>query len=112
MAKKEYTKAELQNMLQEVEREEKAEKYKTRKAKWKKIEFSKLIIIAIFALCSRWVELTYRLAMADKEQIAEQLAIAIVTTLLGSIVAYSIKSFGEKNSRNKYKVEEKEIGEV
>ncbi len=108
MAKKEYTKAELQNMLKEMEREEKV---KSKKAKWKKIEFSKLIIIAIFVLCSRWVELTYRLAMADKGQIAEQLAIAIVTTILGSIIAYSLKSFGEKNSRNKYKVEEKGIGE-
>ncbi len=106
MAKKES----VQELRQKLKEAKKAEK---KKIKRKKIEFSKLIIIAVFVLCSRWIELTYRLAMADKEQIAEQLAIAIVTTLLGSIVAYSVKSYGEKNSRNKYGVvEEKEVGEV
>lgn len=118
MAKKEYSKEELQDMLKELEREEKATKKATKRKKMVRMEFSKIIIVAVFVLCTRWIELTYHLAMADKEQIAEQLAIAIVTTLLGSITAYSFKSFGEKNSRNKYGFEvkkekiEDEIGEV
>ncbi len=109
MAKKEKPSVEeLRKQLKEAEAEERAEKKKKKVVKKKRIDFSKLIIIAVFVLCSRWIELTYRLAMADKEQIAEQLAIVIVTTILGSIIAYGCKSAFEKNSRNKYGVAEVE----
>ncbi len=97
MAKKEKLSVEeARRQLKEAEAQERAQKKKNKTIKKKRFEFSKLILVAVFILCSRWIELTYKLAMADKEQIAEQLAIVIVTTILGSIVTYSLKSYGEK----------------
>lgn len=71
-----------------------------------KIEFTKTIVIIILIITSRWIELTYRLAQQGKEQIAENLSITIATVILGTIITYALKSYGEKNSRNKYNIEE------
>lgn len=82
-----------------------------KKKKFKiKFEFTKILTISVLLMCSRWIELTYRLAQSGREQTAEQLSIAIVTVILGTIISYCFKSFGEKNSRNKYSV--KEVKEI
>ena len=52
-----------------------------------------------------WVTWSYVLASLGKDPV-ENLAIAIVSTLIVALLAYFVKSFGEKNSRNKYKVDE------
>lgn len=80
---------------------------KTKKRKFK-FEFTKIIVVVVFLICTRWIELTYKLAQSGKEQTAEQLSIAVVTVMLGAIVSYCLKSFGEKNSRNKYSILEEE----
>lgn len=93
---KEITIEELEKQL----REKKAEARKNKKRK--KLGFTKIVLIVILVLSVRWIELTYRLAMAGKEQVAEQLSVAIVTLVLGSFVTVAIKRFGEKNSLNKH----------
>ena len=64
----------------------------------------KLLLVLIFAAMA-WVTWSYVLASLGKDPV-ENLAIAIVSTLIIALLAYFIKSFGEKNSRNKYKVDE------
>ena len=43
-----------------------------------------------------WVNLSYILAFLGKEQIAESLSTAAITTILGAFITYALKSFGEK----------------
>lgn len=89
--------------IEELEKQLREKKAEARKGKKrKKLGFTKIVLIVILVLSVRWIELTYRLAMAGKEQTAEQLSIAIVTLVLGSFVTVALKRFGEKNSLNKY----------
>ena len=70
-----------------------------------KLTFSQKLLVLLISISTVWVTWSYILATIGKEPI-ENLAIAIVTTLILGLLAYFIKSFGEKNSRNKYKVDE------
>lgn len=80
---------------------------KTKRRKHKiKIEFTKILVITIILITSRWIELTYKLAQQGKEQIAENLSMTIASVILGTIITYALKSYGEKNSKNKYNIEE------
>lgn len=71
----------------------------------KKKEYAKIIALVILIHAFIWVDLSYILAFLDKIQIAEQLAIVAVTSIIGTFAVYSAKSFLEKNSRNKHKVD-------
>lgn len=73
--------------------------------KSKKLTFSQKLLLVLLSISAIWVTWSYILATIGKEPI-ENLAIAIVSTLILGLLAYFIKSFGEKNSRNKYKVDE------
>lgn len=77
---------------------------KKKKRKKFKFEFTKILTVAVLIMCARWIELTYRLAADGKDQIAERLAIAIVTTIIGDLVSYRLQSYGQKNSLNKYQI--------
>ena len=71
----------------------------------KQLTFSQKLILLLLATSIIWVTWSYILATIGREPV-ESLAIAIVSTLILGLLAYFIKSFGEKNSRNKYKVDE------
>lgn len=73
-----------------------------------KLTFSQKLLVLLISISTVWVTWSYILATIGKEPV-ENLAIAIVTTLILGLLAYFIKSFGEKNSRNKYKVDENGI---
>ena len=74
-------------------------------SKNKQLTFSQKLILLLLATSIIWVTWSYILATIGREPV-ESLAIAIVSTLILGLLAYFIKSFGEKNSRNKYKVDE------
>lgn len=99
--KTEYTVAELEKMLNDAKKKEKKPR------KWKKLGFTKVVMLIILAMSMRWIELTYRLAQQGKEQVAENLSTAIVTLVLGAFVTVALKRFGEKNSLNKHIYSEK-----
>lgn len=71
----------------------------------KKLTFSQKLLLGLLSISAVWVTWSYILATIGREPV-ENLAIAIVSTLILGLLAYFIKSFGEKNSRNKYKINE------
>ena len=71
----------------------------------KKKEYAKVLALIILAHAFVWVDLSYILAFLNKIQIAEQLAIVAVSSIIGTFAVYSAKSFLEKNSRNKHNVD-------
>lgn len=71
----------------------------------KSLSYSQKLMLVLICASMAWVTWSYVLASLGKDPV-ENLAIAIVSTLILGLLAYFIKSFGEKNSRNKYKVDE------
>ena len=71
----------------------------------KSLSYSQKLLLVLICVSTAWVTWSYVLASLGKDPV-ENLAIAIVSTLILGLLAYFIKSFGEKNSRNKYKVDE------
>ena len=74
---------------------------KTRRRKKKKIEFSKLLVTWALALTTACVLLSYVLSMTDHDPV-QDVTVAVASACIAIGVAYEAKSFGEKNSRNKY----------
>ena len=71
----------------------------------KTLSYSQKLLLVLICVSTAWVTWSYILASLGKDPV-ENLAIAIVSTLILGLLAYFVKSFGEKNSRNKYKVDE------
>ena len=71
----------------------------------KKLTISHKLIITLLVVSIVWVSASYVLAALGKEALQE-LSSTVVSVLIIGLVAYFIKSFGEKNSRNKYGVDE------
>lgn len=71
----------------------------------KSLSYSQKLLLVLICVSTAWVTWSYVLASLGKDPV-ENLAIAIVSTLIVALLAYFVKSFGEKNSRNKYKVDE------
>ena len=71
----------------------------------KTLSYSQKLLLVLICVSTAWVTWSYVLASLGKDPV-ENLAIAIVSTLIVALLAYFVKSFGEKNSRNKYKVDE------
>lgn len=71
----------------------------------KTLSYSQKLLLVLICASMAWVTWSYVLASLGKDPV-ENLAIAIVSTLIVALLAYFVKSFGEKNSRNKYKVNE------
>ena len=71
----------------------------------KTLSYSQKLLLVLICTSIAWVTWSYILASLGKDPV-ENLAIAIVSTLIVALLAYFVKSFGEKNSRNKYKVDE------
>lgn len=76
-------------------------------SKSKKIEFSKTIVAWLLIHGTIWTYLSYYLAYLGRTEIAETLSKTVVVEILGATVVYALKSYLEKNSRNKYGVDEK-----
>lgn len=67
------------------------------------MDFSKKILLIVAIWCMILVSLSYVLAIFGKN-VNETVTVAIVTTLLSAIIGYFVKSFKEKDSRNKHHV--------
>ena len=76
----------------------------------KRFEFSKLVVSFVFVLSTAWISASYVLAYLGRE-INTEVTVSVIATLLGTILTYSLKSFAEKNSRNKYNVKENKYDE-
>lgn len=73
--------------------------------KKKKREFSKFLVVWAIVLTSVCIGISYLLALLDHDACSD-ITVSVVTTCVAIAVAYEAKSFGEKNSRNKYGVDE------
>ena len=71
----------------------------------KELSYSQKFLIKFLYVCSIWVSVSYILAVFDKNT-NEAVTIAIITSLAMSVLGYLAKSFKEKDSRNKYEVDE------
>lgn len=80
----------------------KSKKKRNGKSK-KKVEFMKIAVGLTFVLAFFAVVDSYVLSHMGYDPNAEVTS-EVVRTLLGSIVIYGVKSWGEKSSRNKYNV--------
>lgn len=74
--------------------------------KTKKIEFKKITLSIILVLSFAFITWSYILAQNGSYQTNSEIAETLVNVVLGSYVVYVIGSFSEKNSRNKYQVDE------
>ncbi len=76
-----------------------------RKKVKKKTEFSKKLVAWALAMTTFSILTSYLLALTDHESCSE-ITVAVITTCIAIAVSYEAKSYGEKNSRNKYGVDE------
>lgn len=72
--------------------------------KKKKREFSKILVAWALVLTTLCVVLSYALSFMDHDP-ASDVTVAVASACIAIAVAYEAKSFGEKNSRNKYGVD-------
>ena len=77
---------------------------KRRRKKKKKVEFSKILVTWALVLTTLCVALSYILSFSDHDP-ASDVTVAVASACIAIAVAYEAKSFGEKNSRNKYGVD-------
>ena len=77
---------------------------KTDGLKKKKIEFSKFLVTWALVLTTICVAVSYCLALFDHDPV-QDVTVSVATACIAIGVAYQAKSYGEKNSRNKYGVD-------
>lgn len=83
----------------------KRKKKATEKAPKKPLTFSKKIVIWAMIASTFALLMPYVLAWFQRDPV-ESLSATIITTCAGCIIAYVVKSLGEKMSRNKYHLDE------
>lgn len=71
-----------------------------RRAK-KKTEFSKRLVAWAMVVTTACIAVSYGLSWTDHDS-CQEITIAVVTACISIATAYEAKSYGEKNSRNKY----------
>lgn len=64
----------------------------------KRLEYMKKLVLFIMINSVMWIWASYLLAFLGREEIAESLAETVVTSILGTTAAYSVKSAVEKIS--------------
>lgn len=79
---------------------------KSNSTKKNKIEFKKLALAIIIFLSFGFITWSFVLAQSGNYQTNSDISETLVNVILGSYVAYVLASFSEKNSRNKYQVDE------
>lgn len=82
-----------------------ARKTKKDTKKRKPLTFSKIIVIWAMIASSVALIMPYVLSWFYRDSV-ESLSATIITTCAGCIIAYAIKTLGEKMSRNKYHLDE------
>ena len=70
-----------------------------------KTEFSKKLVVWALTMTTLCVLLSYVLSLFDHDG-CQDVTVAVVTVCVAIAVSYEAKSFGEKNSRNKYGIDE------
>lgn len=73
--------------------------------KKQKLTFSKKIVIAVIIVALIDIQFPFILAFLGKEEIAQTLAISIVTEIIGVVITYSVKAFFETREEEKVKLE-------
>jgi Na+/citrate or Na+/malate symporter len=68
----------------------------------KKRETMKLIVGFVTLNAVGWIWSSYILAAFGREQIAQDLSITALTSLVAVVLTYALKSLGEKHSLNKH----------
>lgn len=76
-----------------------------KKRKKKKVEFSKKLVTWSLVITTLCIGASYLLSWTDHDS-CQEITVAIITTCIAIAVSYEAKSYGEKNSRNKYGVDE------
>ena len=76
---------------------------KKNKKRQNKVEFSKLLVAWALVLTTLCVAVSYALSFFDHDPVQE-VTVAVASACIAIGVAYQAKSYGEKNSRNKYGV--------
>lgn len=66
----------------------------------KQLTFTKLIVIWILYKGVGWIDQSYALAWAGKEEIAESLSNTVVASVVGVVLLYCLKAIFENLSKN------------
>lgn len=67
---------------------------------------TKKILAVILIICGIvWVSVSYILAAVGQYSTNETISTAVVYAILGVFASYTISSYAEKNSRNKYGID-------
>lgn len=69
-----------------------------------KLTFSKKLVIAVITVALIDIQLPFVLAFMGRDEIAQTLAVAIVTEIIGVVVTYSTKAFLENKEEEKNKL--------
>lgn len=78
-------------------------KTRQKRGRNRKIEFSKILVTWALILTTICVAVSYGLSFFDHDPVQE-VTVAVASACIAIGVAYQAKSYGEKNSRNKYGV--------
>lgn len=70
----------------------------------KRTEFSKLLVVWALILTTICIAASYILAFNDHDG-CQEITVSVSAACIAIAVAYEAKSYGEKNSRNKYGVD-------
>jgi len=68
----------------------------------RKPETMKRIVWLILYNAVAWIWCSYGLALLGREQIAQDLSITALSSIVAVVLAYALKSLGEKHSLNKH----------
>lgn len=74
-----------------------------------KFTFSKWIVMIILIISLIDMQIPFILAFMGKEQIADTLAITIVTEVVAVFAVYSVKAFFETKEQEKNRIKEREL---
>lgn len=82
--------------------------------KKRKTEFKKIILLIVIIFCMVCVLWSFILASVGSYEVNDNLASTMFVSVVGTYVSYVLASYAEKNSRNKYNIDEygnKRMGE-
>lgn len=84
-------------------------RYKLIRQETKKTTYTKKLVKIIMAVAIFDLQLSYILAYLGREEIAEQLSIVVVTSIIGVTWGYLAKSFFETKEEEKIKLEREKM---
>ena len=82
--------------------------------KKRKTEFKKIFLLIVIIFCMVCVLWSFILASVGSYEVNDNLASTMFVSVVGTYVSYVLASYAEKNSRNKYNIDEygnKRMGE-